>query len=154
MIKYFSNDYFDARKEFLEAAETSGVPVIQFCHPLTGPNEEELGTDIALMGSQSAENIIIVGSATHGIEGFCGSGCQTGFLQENWSTKLNSNTALILVHANNPYGFAHQRRINEDNIDLNRNFIDFQTALPDSSQYSKLRSSLVRKVCLMKQNSL
>ena len=27
----------------------------------------------------------------------------------------------MLVHANNPHGFAHQRRVNEDNIDLNRN---------------------------------
>ena len=143
MNQYFSNDYIEARKKFLDAAEAADVPVIQFRHPLKGPNGEELGTDIALIGSQSANNMVIVGSATHGIEGFCGSGCQTGFLKENWSAKLNSDTALILVHANNPHGFAHQRRVNEDNIDLNRNFIDFHNALPDSSQYAKLHSSLV-----------
>ena len=30
---------------------------------------------------------------------------------------------LLLVHAVNPYGFAHTRRVNESNVDLNRNFL-------------------------------
>ena len=29
----------------------------------------------------------------------------------------------MIIHAVNPYGFAHLRRVNEENIDLNRNFI-------------------------------
>jgi hypothetical protein len=28
----------------------------------------------------------------------------------------------VLLHALNPFGFAHLRRVNEDNVDLNRNF--------------------------------
>jgi hypothetical protein len=30
---------------------------------------------------------------------------------------------LVFVHAVNPYGFKHHRRVNEDNVDLNRNFL-------------------------------
>ena len=79
-----------------------------------------------------------------GIEGFCGSGCQTGFLTENWKSRLAIDTALVLVHANNPHGFA-QRRINEDNIDLNRNFIDFDAKTPESPEYAELHPALVRR---------
>ena len=49
----------------------------------------------------------------------------------------------MLVHANNPHGFAHQRRVNEDNIDLNRNFIDFDAETPDSPGYADLHPALV-----------
>lgn len=143
MNKYFAADFAEARVKFLKAAEVADVPMWQFCHPLTGPSGEELGTDIVWLGAQDARNIVVAGSATHGIEGFCGSGCQTGFLMENWKSRLNADTALVLVHANNPYGFAHQRRVNEDNIDLNRNFIDFEAETPESPGYAGLHSALV-----------
>ena len=39
-------------------------------------------------------------------------------------------SALLLVHAVNPHGFSHLHRTNEDNIDLNRNHIDFDAPLP------------------------
>ncbi len=48
-----------------------------------------------------------------------------------------------MVHANNPHGFAHERRVNEDNIDLNRNFIDFDDGLPESPGYAELHPTLV-----------
>jgi hypothetical protein len=30
---------------------------------------------------------------------------------------------IVFVHALNPFGFKHHRRVNEDNVDLNRNFL-------------------------------
>ena len=143
MDKYFSTDYAEARSKFLAAAASANVPLWQFEHPLTGPNGEAIGTDIVWLGARNARNIVVAGSATHGVEGFCGSGCQTGFLTENWESRLDAGTALLLVHANNPHGFAHQRRVNEDNIDLNRNFIDFEAGPPDSPGYAELHPALV-----------
>ena len=140
---YFSSDYAEAREKFLAAAESAGVPLWNFDHPLKGPNGEALGTDIVWLGARDARNVVVAGSATHGVEGFCGSGCQTGFLTENWAARLAKNTALVLVHANNPHGFAHERRVNEDNIDLNRNFITFEDGLPDSPGYADLHPHLV-----------
>ena len=35
----------------------------------------------------------------------------------------NRRPSLLFVHALNPYGFAHLRRANEHNVDLNRNFL-------------------------------
>ena len=143
MDKYFAEDFTEARIKFLEAAVNANARLWQFDHPLTGPSGEALGTDIVWLGAEDARNIVVAGSATHGIEGFCGSGCQTGFLTENWKSRLEADSALVLVHANNPHGFAHQRRVNEDNIDLNRNFIDFDTETPDSPGYAELHSALV-----------
>lgn len=143
MDNYFANNYTEARAKFLAAAQAAGVPLWQFAHPLMGPNGESLGTDIVWLGSSAARNVVVAGSATHGVEGFCGSGCQTGFLTENWAARLNAGTALVLVHANNPHGFAHERRVNEANIDLNRNFIDFDDGLPESPDYAELHAALV-----------
>ncbi len=143
MDRYFSTDYAEARGKFLAAAENANAPLWQFAHPLKGPNGEALGTDIIWLGAKDARNVVVAGSATHGVEGFCGSGCQTGFLTENWASRLNGETALVLVHANNPHGFAHQRRVNEDNIDLNRNFINFEDGPQDSPGYAELHPALV-----------
>lgn len=143
MDHYFAADYAEARTKFLAAAEDSGARLWQFAHALKGPRGESLGTDIVWLGASDARNIVVAGSATHGVEGFCGSGCQTGFLTENWATRLNAETALVLVHANNPHGFAHERRVNEDNIDLNRNFIDFDGGPPASPGYAELHPALV-----------
>ena len=52
---------------------------------------------------------------------------------------------LIMIHAINPYGFAHLRRSNEDNIDLNRNFIDHTKPYPENEGYKKLADVLLPK---------
>ena len=70
MDRYFSVDYAGAREKFLDAAKAAGAKVWQFEHPLTGPEGEALGTDIAWLGSLGARNIVVAGSATHGVEGF------------------------------------------------------------------------------------
>jgi hypothetical protein len=50
---------------------------------------------------------------------------------------------VVLVHALNPYGFAWLRRVNENNVDLNRNFRDFTEPLPLSSAYEAVHDWLV-----------
>lgn len=140
---YFAEDYAEARQKFLSAAERAGVPQWHVVHPLKGPKGETLATDFAWLGPADARQIVVAGSATHGVEGFCGSACQTGFLTQGWKSKLSRDTALVLVHANNPHGFAHERRVNEDNIDLNRNFVDFDDGPPDNPGYAGLHPYLV-----------
>ena len=64
-------------------------------------------------------------SGTHGVEGFCGSGAQIDWLRRGEAASLPVDVAALMVHAVNPYGFAWLRRVTEENIDLNRNWIDF-----------------------------
>ena len=50
---------------------------------------------------------------------------------------------LVFVHALNPYGFSWVRRVNEDNVDLNRNFPDWSQPLPTNDGYAELADILV-----------
>lgn len=124
--RFFARDYAEARAKFLEAAAAAGAKVQTFKHPEKGPNGELLATDVARIGSPSARNIVVIQSATHGVEGFCGSGTQVGWLKLGDWKKLPKNVAVLLVHAINPHGFAWVRRVTQENVDLNRNFPDFK----------------------------
>src|SRR3546814_2628689 len=42
---------------------------------------------------------------------------------------------IMMVHLINPWGTSWKRRVNEDNIDLNRNYIDFSRPLPQNPLY-------------------
>ena len=71
----------------------------------------------------------------HGVEGFFGSAIQIAWLLSLRDREgLPDRGAMILIHGVNPFGFSRLRRTNEDNIDLNRNFLlpneDFRGASP------------------------
>ena len=123
---YFAATFSDARGRFLQASLQAGAEVVSHRHPLAGPSGELLCADVAHLGSGQAEHVVFVTSATHGIEGYCGSGIQVGLLTEATFPRPipEDRVALVLIHALNPFGFAWTRRVNEDNVDLNRNFVD------------------------------
>jgi hypothetical protein len=114
----FAADYFDARDRFRRLAGT-GASVLPIS--VRGPLGESLTIDIAWMGARDARCILLVTSGLHGVEGFAGSAVQCALLAK--PPALTEDTAVVLVHALNPWGFAHLRRVNESNVDLNRNFI-------------------------------
>ncbi len=120
----FSKNYAKARETFLDACRATGVEATGFHLRLRGLHDEELATDVCRIGPEDASSVVIVTSATHGVEGFGGSAIQRGLLLDTSLRDMLSNTALVLVHALNPFGFSWLRRVNEDNIDLNRNFVD------------------------------
>lgn len=135
---FFSQTYDEARGKFLAAAQTRGLRIERHLHPdVVGPSGEQLSIDTALLAPAQAQTLLIVTSGVHGVEGFCGSGCQTGLLQDDelFARLAAANVALLLVHAVNPYGFAHLRRVNEDNVDLNRNSVDFAEAASANPAY-------------------
>lgn len=123
MADLFSVTYSDARARFLEACLAAGANAECHSHPLSGPIGERLACDVAWIGPRDAPEVAVVVSGTHGAEGYAGSAIQTGLLLEPGAAGRGAGQALLLVHALNPYGFAWMRRVNEDNIDLNRNFV-------------------------------
>lgn len=140
---FFSRDYADARQRFTEAAKAAGVAPARHINPNgKGPGGEELSTEVARFGPAPAETVIFVSSGTHGVEGFCGSGAQVGMLRNGLHKELPKNTALVLIHGINPHGFAHERRVNENNVDLNRNFRDHKTPPPHNAPYAEIHALL------------
>ena len=141
---YFSATYSEARTKFLEACRERGLTVENNLNDRAkGAEGEDLYMDVVRIGPQDASKVLIISSATHGGEGFCGSGVQVGMLQTDMFKTLPADTAVLLIHAINPYGFSHIRRVNEDNIDLNRNFLDFSKGLPENPEYAEVHKYLV-----------
>ncbi|SCK10259.1 Protein of unknown function [Variovorax sp. HW608] len=134
----FSETYAEAREKFLAAAKECCARVeSRVLEGYRGAQGEELAMDVARVSSQGASSAIVVISGTHGPEGFCGSGAQVSMLRDTeLHTRLRElGTELVLIHANNPYGFSNLQRTNEHNVDLNRNNLDFSRPLQPNPRY-------------------
>jgi hypothetical protein len=142
----FPASYAEARERFVAQARHAGREVESHVHPqLRGVNGEALAIDVVLLGSADAEGLLVLSSAMHGVEGFAGSGCQVALMQDPLfaDSLARSATAVLFVHAVNPYGFSHLRRANEDNVDLNRNFRDFAATPTANVAYAEVHRLVV-----------
>jgi len=138
----FSSSYSEAREKFQEAVAAARGSAESFKHPRSGPGGEELAVDAAWFGPSDASRVLILISGTHGIEGYCGSGAQVDWLRREEFKLLPADTCVLMIHAINPYGFAWTRRVNEDNVDLNRNWVDFSEPPPPNPGYVELAVNL------------
>ena len=142
----FSRDYFASREQFRRLVGRSGSSAhISYTHPWArGPQGERLTTDVAVFGAKGADRLLIVGSGTHGIEGYCGAGAIAHVLQSGLTDRLPANLQLVLIHALNSYGFAWERRTDEWNVDLNRNFVEFSARVFEANPvYDDIHPHLV-----------
>lgn len=144
----FARSYASARTQFLEAATGAGLHVESLPHPLPGRDGEPLAMDVALDGDAGSERLLIVTSACHGVEGYCGSGVQVFALHDaQWRARAReAGVAVLYIHALNPYGFSHLRRVTQENVDLNRNFHDFTRPLPENPAYRAVHPLLLPEV--------
>lgn len=137
-----SSSYLEARRRFLDTARAVGASIDSFSHPSRGLHDEDLAIDVARLGPIDAVDVVLVVSGTHGVEGYCGSAVQSRWLDE-LSMQRPQDVAVVMIHALNPFGFSWVKRTNEDNVDLNRNFIDFERPLPDNPGYNAIADLLV-----------
>lgn len=117
---YFSPDYITARNRFHMAARHAGAALDALPLAAPGPRGEALTIDIAWLGTALPRRVLLHISGVHGVEAFAGSAAQIALLEA--PPPLPADGALILVHVLNPWGMAWLRRVNEHNVDLNRNF--------------------------------
>ncbi|GAB5457902.1 MAG: M14 family metallopeptidase [Henriciella sp.] len=139
ILSCFSASYSEARQKFLQACQERSLTVDSRLNPnAQGVGGEALYTDIVQIGSQNAAKVLLLMSATHGVEGYCGSGAQIALLKHGYFDNLPDDLSVVLIHAMNPYGFSHDRRVTEDNVDLNRNFMDFERADLPGKDYARI----------------
>ena len=137
----FSANYISARDLFRKTVDAVAMPK----SILTLPMSPELTTEAAWIGSPDAERVLVLISATHGVEGIVGAAIQQDFLERLCPRPLiPPQTSVLLVFALNPHGFVHNRRCDADGIDLNRNFINFHEPLPDNPGYIELMDAIYR----------
>ncbi|MGZ5030627.1 MAG: DUF2817 domain-containing protein [Methylobacter sp.] len=109
----------------------------------TGPEGEELFTDTIWIGPEDASRVLVLLGGTHGIEGFAGSAVQIDQLNliAEGHVVIPDNTAVLMVHALTPWGYAWQRRCDANGIDLNRNIVNFSQPLPENKDYELLKDT-------------
>jgi hypothetical protein len=128
----FSADYFSAKKSFREKTQIAGGRLESIPLDARGPNGDSLGIDIAWFGAAEPRRVLLHSSGIHGVEGFAGSAIQLQLLND--LAELPQDVALIFVHILNPYGMAWLRRCNENNVDLNRNFLNVEASAAESQR--------------------
>ena len=138
---FFSPDYFTARDRFREAARRAGATLDALPLEARGPLGELLTIDIARLGDTGARRVLVHTCGLHGVEAFAGSAVQLGILATPPS--VPAGCALVLVHVLNPYGMAWLRRANENNVDLNRNFLRADERRAETSALYRLLDPLL-----------
>lgn len=134
----FSPDYVTARQRFRSLIADRGWHQESHIIRADGFAEGDLTIDWARIGSDNADRMLIISSGLHGTEAPFGSAVQTGWIEslpKSWEPP--PQLAVVLLHSLNPYGFAQVRRANEDNVDLNRNFLQ-------PEQFAELRDRTSR----------
>jgi hypothetical protein len=139
----FAATYTEARAKFLAAAE--GRRVESHPEPRRGREGEPLAMDVVRLGPEDARALLLVSSGCHGVEGFCGAGLQVALLHDApfLARAREAGVALLFIHALNPWGFSHCRRVTFEGADLNRNFVDFSRPLPRNAGYDELAGALL-----------
>ncbi len=142
---FFPDDYRGARNAFIAAAETAALGVTsRLLGGIKGTDGHPLFLDTAWSGRRDARRALLLISGTHGVEGYFGSGVQTSLLRLGLAARVPKNHKLVLLHALNPYGFSFDRRVNEDNADINRNFVDHAHP-PANPEYDLLADAAAPK---------
>jgi len=139
-LNAFSFDYAAAREKFCTAAESAGAQLERYDNPGKAPDGGSLSSDVAILGDTGASRVLLVNAGTHGVEAFAGSAIEIGLLGAGHI--VPDNVRVVLIHAINPHGFAWLRRVTEENVDLNRNFLDHDGTRPTNSDYDTLHPVL------------
>ena len=142
---YFPVDYRSARGAFLKACAAAGLSSVARVHPTAKARDgKPLFLDTATIGARDAEAALLLISGTHGAEGYFGSGVQTGLLREGLMHRVPKAAKVVLLHALNPYGFSWARRVDDENADINRNFVDHANP-PANKAYEALADAIAPK---------
>jgi hypothetical protein len=142
ITRFFPTSYWDARARFRAVCEHAGIRYQSLVNPSILFEGQPLTTEVAHIGAEDAAKMLILVSGIHGLEGFCGSGCQVGWISHGGYNHIPDDTAVLMIHFANPYGGAFLSRTTEENIDLNRNFVDWDSPPSRNIAYSKLHAAL------------
>lgn len=123
-MNYFSTDYFTARSKFIIATNLHGGQLKSYPIDAKISLATDLTIDVGIFGNPDASKALVISSGLHGVEGLFGSAVQLATIEQYFANQqLPADIKIVMIHMLNPFGCACYRRWNEDNIDLNRNFL-------------------------------
>lgn len=137
----FHESYTQVRTHLQSLTEELGVQL----HSHAIDREDALYIDsFYLPARQRQTNLVVLTTGVHGMEGYIGSVMLDVFFQEVYPALDPEDTGVLVVANVNPYGMKYYRRYNENNVDLNRNFIlDWDSFdLASNKEYPKVHTFL------------
>ena len=142
----FFTSYDEVRASLLsriESLKNSGLTVEHTTHAID--EEDGLYIDNVLIpATDNQKDLIVLTTGVHGIEGYIGSVMLDVFFEEIYPELDKTSTGILIVANVNPYGMKYMRRYNENNVDLNRNFIEDWNSfdLSSNKEYPKVDTFL------------
>ena len=131
---FFPDSYETSRARFRAACAALARREQARClqHPVAYPHpppaaprqatrDTDLAIDIAYV-TRGQERLLILQSGLHGSEAFAGAAVQALTFERHLTGLLDAGYDVLMIHAANPWGFRHRRRVDGNNVDLNRNF--------------------------------
>ena len=126
MLTFFHETYNENREQFRRLATSLerefGDVEISKCIVKSAVDSDLTIDAVYIPAQNEAKKLLIMTSGVHGMEGFTGSAVQQYFMTKVLDGEVLQNMGVLLIHAINPYGFKYQRRVSENNVDMNRNF--------------------------------
>ncbi len=125
---FYPSSYDESRKHLDQKVKElkKTYPLIsQEAFPIPSNLSDDLKTDVVFIPSmdRNSKKLIVISSGIHGVEAFTGSALQFAYLDRSELDSILQKSSILLIHALNPYGYAFKRRVTENNVDLNRNFL-------------------------------
>ena len=137
----FYESYDEIRTHLQELTTDLGVDL--FSYAIDEADDLYIDT-FYLPSTEKQTNLIVLTTGVHGMEGFIGATMLDVFFGEVCPTLNTADTGVLVVANVNPYGMKYYRRYNENNVDLNRNFIlDWESFdLASNQEYPKVDTFL------------
>lgn len=120
--QYFPAGYAQSRAAFRQAcAQLPGA--VCAAYPVRYPDlaDADLTIDTAYADFHQPR-LLILQSGIHGVEAYAGAAVQRMVFARHLARLRASGFDVLMIHALNPYGFKYGRRVDGNNVDLNRNF--------------------------------
>ena len=132
----FYNSYDEVRTHLQDLTAELGTQISSYAID----EADGLYIDSFYLPGEEKTNLIVLTTGVHGMEGYIGATMLDVFFEEIYPNLNRENTGVLVVANVNPYGMKHYRRYNENNVDLNRNFIlDWESFdLASNKEYPKV----------------
>jgi len=115
-----------------------GLPWAAEAISAPGPHGEVLTIDHVTIGARRPARALAALSGVHGVEGYVGSALQCDLIDRLDERTLPDDVGIVVVHVVNPWGTAHDRRQNESNVDLNRNWARSRRQVTENAAYDEI----------------
>ena len=141
----YSESFYDSYEEIrAHLQELTGELGVEIASHAVDETDGLYIDSFYLPSTADKTNLIVLTTGVHGMEGYIGATMLDVFFQEIYPTLDTAKTGVLVVANVNPYGMKYFRRYNENNVDLNRNFIlDWDSFdLASNQEYPKVDTFL------------